>query len=165
MECHSTEILSLLVTDHHFKAIYDMKVTAMVLISLSKAFDSISLATLLNELKSLGASTNALNWFQSYLTNKEQTTRIREHPYLHRWKQLTQGSIFGPVLFSLYMSDLPDIIWNCSVESCWWHWTLYFLCNQEKSRCPKSDCQRSQYCSRVVLYLSPRDVIYGFSQG
>ena len=84
MECHSTETLSLLVTDHHFKAIYDMKVTAMVLISLSKAFDSISHPTLLNELKSLGSSKNALNWFQSYLTNKEQTTRVREHPYLHR---------------------------------------------------------------------------------
>ena len=73
---HSTETLSLLVTNHLFKAIDEGKVTAIVFIDLSKAFDSICHETLLSKLKSLGCSPRALAWFRSYLTNRQQTTRI-----------------------------------------------------------------------------------------
>ena len=41
----------------------------MVLIDLSKAFDSICHRTLLTKLKGLGVSTEALNWFESYKPN------------------------------------------------------------------------------------------------
>ena len=68
---HSTETLGLLVADHLFKAI-EKKITAMVLIDLSKAFDSICHSTLLAKLKMLGTSPNALIWFGGYLTNREQ---------------------------------------------------------------------------------------------
>ena len=44
----------------------------MVLIDLSKAFDSMCHRTLLTKLKGLGASNEALNWFESYLTNRMQ---------------------------------------------------------------------------------------------
>ena len=60
---HSTETLSLLVTNHLFKAIDEGKVTAMVFIDLSKAFDSICQEILLSKLKSLGCSPRALAWF------------------------------------------------------------------------------------------------------
>ena len=73
---HSTETLGLLVADHLFNAIDKKKITAMVLIDLSKAFDSICHSTLLKKLQMLGTSPNALNWFKSYLTNREQSTRI-----------------------------------------------------------------------------------------
>ena len=52
---HSTETLSLLVTDHIFRAIDRQQLTAMVLIDLSKAFDGICHSTLLI-LRSLGTS-------------------------------------------------------------------------------------------------------------
>ena len=51
---HSTETLSLLVTDHIFRAIDQQQLTAMVVIDLSKAFDSICHGTLLLKLRSLG---------------------------------------------------------------------------------------------------------------
>ena len=66
---HSTETLSLLVTDHIFRAIDQQQLTAMVLIDRSKAFDSICHSTLLRKLRSLGTSSQALKWFQSYLTD------------------------------------------------------------------------------------------------
>ena len=57
---HSTETLSLHVTDYIFKAIEVKKVTGMVLIDLRIAFDSLSHSVLLNELSSLGTSASAL---------------------------------------------------------------------------------------------------------
>ena len=62
---HSTETLSLLVTNYIFKAIDNKQVTVMVLIDLSKAFDSICHRRLLCKIQQLGISDNALHWFQS----------------------------------------------------------------------------------------------------
>ena len=71
---HSTETLSLLVTDHILRAIDQQQLTAMVLIDLSKAFDSICHNTLLHKLRSLGTSSQALKWFESYHTDRKQST-------------------------------------------------------------------------------------------
>jgi len=73
---HSAETLSLLVTGHIYKAMDNKEITAMVLIDLSKAFDSICHRTLLIKLKGLGASNEALNWFESYLANPMQSTGL-----------------------------------------------------------------------------------------
>ena len=58
---HSTETLGLLVADHLFNAIDKKKITAMVLVDLSKTFDSICNSTLLKKLQMLGTSPNALS--------------------------------------------------------------------------------------------------------
>ena len=68
---HSNETLSFLVTDHLFNGIDEKKVTAMLLIDLRKAFDSICHSILLKKLQALGTSTNALHWKQ-----RKQTTCV-----------------------------------------------------------------------------------------
>ena len=73
---HSTETLSLLVTGHIFKAMDKKEITAMVLIDLGKALDSICHRTLRLKLQELGASSTASKWFQSYLTDRVQSTRL-----------------------------------------------------------------------------------------
>ena len=73
---HSTETLNLLVSDHIFKAVDGKKITAMVLIDLSKAFDSLSHAILLEKLQDVGTSSSALSWFGSYLSDRYQSTRL-----------------------------------------------------------------------------------------
>ena len=66
---NSTKTLSLLVTGHTciFKAMNKKEKTAMVLIDLSKAFDSICHGTLLLKLQGLGVSSKASKWFEGYL--------------------------------------------------------------------------------------------------
>ena len=49
----------------------EKKVTALVLIDLSKAFDSISHEMLLRKLEAVGVSQTALQWFKSFLTNRK----------------------------------------------------------------------------------------------
>ena len=91
----------------------------MVLIDLSKAFDSICHSTLLAKLKMLGTSPNALIWFKSYLTNREQSTRIEStvSTPLIVTHGVPLGSILGPLLFNIYMNDMPKVVENSLAES------------------------------------------------
>ena len=116
---HSTETLSLLVTDHIFRAIDRQQLTAMVLIDLSKAFDSICHSTLLLKLNSLGTSSQALKWFESYLTDRKQSTRLGTSlsDELTITHGVPQGSILGPMLFNLYMNDLPSAVKSSCTDS------------------------------------------------
>ena len=77
---HSTETLSLHVTDHLFNLFkvvdHDKRITAVILIDLSKAFDSLSHNLLLGKLQDLGTSESSTKWFESYSAERDQTTRI-----------------------------------------------------------------------------------------
>ena len=55
----------------------------MVLLDMSKAFDSISHKILLYKLQDLGASTSAIDWFSSYLSNRTQVVRITLKSPIH----------------------------------------------------------------------------------
>ncbi len=116
---HSTETISLLITDRIFRAMDEKKVTAMVLIDLSKAFDSICHERLLQKLQSVGASSSGVDWFQSYLCDRYQVTRIGQStstPLLVK-HGIPQAYILGPLLFTVYMNDLPKAVSDCNIES------------------------------------------------
>ena len=73
--------------------------TAMVLIDLSKTFDSISHDILLQKLTKFDISISAIKWFESYLEERFQSVRIENH--LSEPELIThgvpQGSILGPL--------------------------------------------------------------------
>jgi hypothetical protein len=67
-KAHSTETLNILVSDTMLEAIDKKNVTALVLLDMSKAFDSVNHPILLHKLKCVGASSQAVGWFKSYLS-------------------------------------------------------------------------------------------------
>ena len=116
---HSTETLNISVNDMILEAMDKKMISALVLLDLSKAFDSINHQLLLQKLNHVGASHDAVSWFRSYLNGRTQSVRIGSTissrlPITHG---VPQGAIFSPILFCIYLSDLPTINRRCHLES------------------------------------------------
>ena len=62
--------ISLHATDHVFKAVDERRITAMILIDLSKAFEILSHNLLVRKLQDLGTSESSTKWFESSLTER-----------------------------------------------------------------------------------------------
>ena len=89
------------------------RVTLLVLLDLSTAFDTVDHTILLNRLSSdFGISGHAYSWFDSYLRNRSQSIFIncKTSTKFHTKYGVPQGSCLGPLLFVLYASRLLKII-------------------------------------------------------
>ena len=110
---HSTETAVLCVTNSLLQQSDLHNVSAVGLLDLSAAFDTIDHTILLKRLENtFGLSDTVLQWFSSYLTNRKQSVLIEG--VLSEASQLLfgvpQGSVLGPVLFTLYSQPLSDVI-------------------------------------------------------
>ena len=110
---HSTETSLLKVQSDILMNFDNQKVTLLVLLDLSAAFDTIDHTILLRTIESqAGVSSIALRWFSSYLEGRTQCVRIfneMSKGFNLRFG-VPQGSCLGPVLFTIYAAPLLKII-------------------------------------------------------
>ena len=88
---------------HITNAFENKQNTLSVFLDLSKAFDTIDHNILLHKLEFYGVRGLALNWFQSYLSDRKQYVLYNN----------VQGSVLGPLLFLIYVNDIA----NCLTHS------------------------------------------------
>ena len=86
-------------------------ITAVVLLDMSAAFDTVDHSILTQTLRSVGVTGLALEWFQSYLASRSQYVKINDSNSdpAALTCGVPQGSVGGPLLFSLYLSRIRHI--------------------------------------------------------
>ena len=114
---HSTETALLCIKNEIHLALLKGMPTALVLLDLSAAFDTIHHDTLLSCLSArFGFAGSALKWFRSYLQDHFQSVKIGSSlsNLFKLMFAVLQGSVLGPLLFSIYTTPLghQKIYWS-----------------------------------------------------
>ena len=115
---HSFETTIIRLTEEWKLAMDNKQVVGILSTDMSKAFDSLHPALLINKLKAYGFSEHALCLMRSYFINRQN--RVKLNSVVSNWKDMRrgcpQGSSFGPLLWNIFQNDLTYQITDANLS-------------------------------------------------
>ena len=108
---HSTDPSLIGLTETIKSSLDKSRFDCEIFIDLQKAFDTVYHEILLEKMERYGIGGTALNWFNSYLSNWKQFVSVNSHSSSSLCDiscNAPQGLAFGPLLFLIYINDLPN---------------------------------------------------------
>ena len=159
---HSTETALLHYTAQLLNNMDQKQISFVVLLDMSKAFDSVWHDLLLLKLRQLGMSNSAHAWYESYLSSRSQVVKLGSvlSDPLPLTVGVAQGPILGPVLFTLYVNELLSVPKNCQTMGYVNHTKILLSlspCNvSEAVDALNSDLiEVSKWCCANLLLINP----------
>ena len=113
---HSTTTAMLQMYTTWLEALEQGDMAAVCMIDMSAAFDVVDTELLLDKMKLYGFDRNALQWTWSYLTYRSQSVYIEgslSNP-LSLEAGVPQGSILGPIFYTIFTNELPEVVHEAS---------------------------------------------------
>ena len=166
---HSTQTALLRLTEDIYDAIDDSEITLLVFLDFSKAFDTVNHELLLAKLQILGFQETTCDWVRSYLSDRHQ--KVVTASESSNWSPIIngvpQGSILGPLLFTILISDMRMSIWSGSYVSYADDTNLYWesaveTINETITAANSVTSKISTYCTDNCLRLNPGKCKYMF---
>ena len=135
--------------------------TDLIYLDFAKAFDSFDHLVMLQKLKRYGVEGGTLAWFTDYLSGRSQ--RVILDGVAPQWAPVTlgvpQGSLLGPVLFVLFINDLPGVLPEGTQSALHADDTKVF-----SSISSVADCERLQALTNLHSWSHDNDIRFNASK-
>lgn len=130
------------ITDDIFKACDDSKITVLITLDYSKAFDMINHDILIGILRYMGFEGAAVRLVKSFLTDRSQVVICGDNvsDELYVTKGVPQGSILGPLLFVVYTSFFHKCLKACS---------YHLYADDTQLYCSFSPFEKDNFCKKI----------------